>query len=168
MPESWAGAPLLMRSTQITRWGSIMHIGSISASGYFNHARMVRRPDARQVMRQGLEKGTGNAARGPARHCPQPTHQIERGGRTDAPPDATSDTRPLFASLRDACSYRFLREKLGSPFSNEARLASTEALGTDYVPPSFGLYNTRVYAFIKSVPLYHMVLTTSKETNEQD
>lgn len=38
----------------------------------------------------------------------------------------------------------------------------------DYVPPSFGLCNTRVYAFIKSGPLYHMVLTTSKETNEQD
>ena len=88
---------------------------------------------------------------------------IEMEGWTHAPPDATPHVGQ--ASRR---MYRFLREELGIPFLGEEHLASTEASTTDGVTPNIGLYNTCVYESIRSGRLYHIVLQSLKEVEQQE
>ncbi|CAO1596626.1 hypothetical protein XANCAGTX0491_000460 [Xanthoria calcicola] len=83
---------------------------------------------------------------------------IEIEGLKDAPPDVTPYIGPASQSM-----YRFIREDLGVPFLGEEHLASTEAVTTDGVTPSIGLYNARVYESIRSGRLYDVVLTALEE-----
>ena len=88
---------------------------------------------------------------------------IEREGRTDAPPNATP-----FLGQASRRMYRFLRHELEIPFLGEEHLASTDAVTTDGITPSIGLYNTRVYESIRSGRLYHVVMESLREVNEQE